>query len=72
MFEDITQPSFAAAVRRYELDIPNIPNINHWFRFEVPPIPVPRFSALLPAQLADRGNLGCGHRQFGLRLGDFK
>lgn len=32
MFEDIKQSSFAAAVRRYELDIPNIPNINHWFR----------------------------------------
>lgn len=32
MFEDMTQSSFTAAVRRYELDIPNIPNINHWFR----------------------------------------
>jgi hypothetical protein len=32
MFADITERSFSAAVRRYVLDIPQIPNITHWFR----------------------------------------
>ena len=32
MFQDLSESGFKAAVRRYELEIPNIPNINHWFR----------------------------------------
>jgi 16S rRNA G966 N2-methylase RsmD len=32
MFADIKDASFRAAVRHHDLDIPKIPNIEHWFR----------------------------------------
>jgi hypothetical protein len=31
-FDDITEGTFSAAVRRHDLAIPEIPNIKHWFR----------------------------------------